>query len=116
GGQNQNQRNFAQGNGTAGNRGAQIRAGNVNASQRKLIKCFNYNTLGHIARNCTRPKHQQNFDNFKDKMLPMQAQENGAVLDEEELLFLTGDQTNNFDANVDDHPVRDLALNDDNIF
>nr|GEU43423.1 putative reverse transcriptase domain-containing protein [Tanacetum cinerariifolium] len=51
-----------------------------------------------------------------DKMLLMQAQENGAVLDEEELHFLTGEQTNNFDADVDDHPVRDLALNDDNIF
>nr|GFA80749.1 hypothetical protein [Tanacetum cinerariifolium] len=92
--QNQNQRNFAQGNGTAGNRGAQIRAGNVNASQRKLIKCFNYNTLGHIARNCTRPKHQQNFDNFKDKMLPMQAQENGAA-----------DECDAFDSDVDDEPT-----------
>nr|GEW16082.1 integrase, catalytic region, zinc finger, CCHC-type, peptidase aspartic, catalytic [Tanacetum cinerariifolium] len=53
---------------------------------------------------------------MQDKMLLMQAQENGAVLNEEELLFLTGEQTNNFDADVDDHPVRDLALNDDNIF
>nr|GEZ43920.1 retrovirus-related Pol polyprotein from transposon TNT 1-94 [Tanacetum cinerariifolium] len=52
------------------------------------------------------PKHQQNFDYFKDKMLLMQAQENGAVLDEEELLFLTGEQTNNFDAYVDDHPPK----------
>ncbi|GJV09276.1 retrovirus-related pol polyprotein from transposon TNT 1-94 [Tanacetum coccineum] len=49
-------------------------------------------------------------------MLLMQAQENGATLDEEELLFLAGEQTNNFDADVDDQPVRDLALNDDNIF
>nr|GEX18961.1 retrovirus-related Pol polyprotein from transposon TNT 1-94 [Tanacetum cinerariifolium] len=58
----------------------------------------------------------QNFDYFKDKMLLMQTQENSAVLDEEELLFLTGEQTNNFDADVDDHPVRDLTLIDDNIF
>ncbi|GJT30512.1 hypothetical protein Tco_0910787 [Tanacetum coccineum] len=34
----------------------------------------------------------QNSDYFKDKMLLMQAQENGAVLDEEELLFLAGEQ------------------------
>nr|GFC51145.1 hypothetical protein [Tanacetum cinerariifolium] len=40
------------------------------------------------------PKRQQNSDYFKDKMLLMEAQEN----------------------DVDDHPVRDLALNDDNIF
>ncbi|GKG32617.1 hypothetical protein Tco_0430127, partial [Tanacetum coccineum] len=58
----------------------------------------------------------QNSDYFKDKMLLMQAQENGAVLDEEELLFLAGEQVNTFDADVDNQPVQDLALNEDNIF
>ncbi|GJW60677.1 hypothetical protein Tco_0110012 [Tanacetum coccineum] len=67
--QNQNQRYFARGNGTAGNGGAQNRAGNANA-----------------------------------------------VLDEEELLFLAGEQGNTFDADVDNQPVQDLALNEDNIF
>nr|GEV90757.1 putative reverse transcriptase domain-containing protein [Tanacetum cinerariifolium] len=43
-----------------------------------------------------------NLDYFKDKMLLMQAQENGAVLDEEELLFLAGDHANTFDADVDE--------------
>nr|GEV31315.1 retrovirus-related Pol polyprotein from transposon TNT 1-94 [Tanacetum cinerariifolium] len=67
-------------------------------------------------------KESQLYDEFKhfkmllDKMLLMQAQKNGTVLDEEELLFLTGEQTNNFDEDVDDHPVRDLALNNDSIF
>nr|GEU82424.1 hypothetical protein [Tanacetum cinerariifolium] len=111
-----NQRNFARGNGAAGNMGAHIRAGSVNAGQGKPIKCFNCNGLEHITRNCTQPKHQQNSNYFKDKMLLMQAQENDAALDEEELLFLTREQTNNFDTDVDDHPIRDLALNDDNIF
>ncbi|GJX46812.1 retrovirus-related pol polyprotein from transposon TNT 1-94 [Tanacetum coccineum] len=108
--------NFSQGNGAAGNRGAQNRAGNANAGQGKPIKCYNCNGLGHIARNYTKPKRPQNSDYFKDKMLLMQAQENGAVLDEEELLFLAGEQTNTFDADVDNQPVRDLALNKDNIF
>ncbi|GKC63961.1 hypothetical protein Tco_1096559 [Tanacetum coccineum] len=63
---------------------------------------------GHIARNCTQPKHPMNSDYFKDKMLLMQAQENGAVLDEEELLFLVGEQPNTFDADVDNQPVRNL--------
>ncbi|GJZ64584.1 retrovirus-related pol polyprotein from transposon TNT 1-94 [Tanacetum coccineum] len=49
-------------------------------------------------------------------MLLMQTQENGAVLDEEELLFLAGEQVNTFDAGVDNQPVQDLALNEDNIF
>jgi hypothetical protein len=49
-------------------------------------------------------------------MLLMQAQENGTVLDEEGLLFLAGNNGNTFDADVDDQPVQDMALNDPNIF
>ncbi|GKD06901.1 hypothetical protein Tco_1186586, partial [Tanacetum coccineum] len=37
-------------------------------------------------------------------------------LDEEELLFLAGEQANTFDIDVDNQPVQDLALNEDNIF
>ncbi|GJU30829.1 hypothetical protein Tco_1174418 [Tanacetum coccineum] len=36
--------------------------------------------------------------------------ESGAVLDEEQLLFLTGEQVTNVDDNVDDSPEDDLAL------
>ncbi|GJS00447.1 hypothetical protein Tco_0316955, partial [Tanacetum coccineum] len=88
---NQNQMYFARGNGAAGNEGAQNRAGNANAGQGKSVKCYNCNGVRHIARNYTQPKRPQNSNYFKDKMLLMQAQENGAVLDEEELLFLAGE-------------------------
>ncbi|GJS61660.1 hypothetical protein Tco_0656444 [Tanacetum coccineum] len=41
---------------------------------------------------------------------------NGIVLDEEQLLFIAAGQTNTFDDDVDEAPVQDLALNEDNIF
>ncbi|GJY84329.1 hypothetical protein Tco_0497705 [Tanacetum coccineum] len=71
---------------------------------------------GHLARNCTQPKHPQNSDYFKNKMLLMQAQDNGVALDEEQLLFLAGGQDNAIDEDVDEQPVHDLALNVDNVF
>ncbi|GJU22036.1 retrovirus-related pol polyprotein from transposon TNT 1-94 [Tanacetum coccineum] len=49
-------------------------------------------------------------------MLLMQAQENGAVLDEEQSLFLAGEQVTNFDDDVDNSPENDLALNVDHVF
>ncbi|GJX26824.1 hypothetical protein Tco_0233120, partial [Tanacetum coccineum] len=63
-----------------------------------------------------RSKRPQNSEYFKDKMLLMQAQENGVALDEEQLLFLAGGQDNVVDEDVDEQPVQDLALNVDNVF
>nr|GEU49508.1 hypothetical protein [Tanacetum cinerariifolium] len=71
---------------------------------------------GHITRNYTQPERPQNSKDYKDKMLLMQAQENGVALDTEKLLFLAGGQDNAFDNDVDKQPVQDLALNVDNVF
>ncbi|GJX53073.1 retrovirus-related pol polyprotein from transposon TNT 1-94 [Tanacetum coccineum] len=102
--------------GAAGYGGAQNRVGNANPGQARQVKCYNYNGIGHIARNCTQPKRPQNSEYFKDKMLLMQAQENGVALDEEQLLFIAGGQDNAIDEDVDEQPVQDLALNVDNVF
>nr|GEU97378.1 retrotransposon protein, putative, Ty1-copia subclass [Tanacetum cinerariifolium] len=94
---NQGQGNNPWSGGATGYEGAQNRVGNVNPRQAGLIKCYNYNGIGHIAGNCTQPKRPQNSEYFKDKMLLMQAQENGVALDEEQLLFLAGGQDDAID-------------------
>nr|GEW63700.1 retrovirus-related Pol polyprotein from transposon TNT 1-94 [Tanacetum cinerariifolium] len=114
--QNRGQGNNARGAGAAGYGGAQNRVGNANSGQAKRIKCYNCNGIGHIARNNTQPKRPQKSEYFTDKMLLMQAQENGVILDEEQLLFIIGGQDNVVDEDVDEQPVQDLALNVDNVF
>ncbi|GKD22539.1 hypothetical protein Tco_1224242 [Tanacetum coccineum] len=86
-------------------RGAQNRVGNANPGQARQVKCYNYNGIGHIARNYTQPKRPQNSEYFKDKMLLMQAQENGVALDEEQLLFLAADDCDAFDSDIDEAPM-----------
>nr|GFB63474.1 hypothetical protein [Tanacetum cinerariifolium] len=109
------------GRSAAGYEGAQNKVRNVNPGQARPgqprpIKCYNYNGAGHITRNCTQPKRPQNSKYYKDKMLLMQAQENGVALDEEQLFFLVGGQDNAFDDDVDEQLVQDLALSVDNMF
>nr|GEV13049.1 integrase, catalytic region, zinc finger, CCHC-type, peptidase aspartic, catalytic [Tanacetum cinerariifolium] len=72
----------------------------LDSGQARQTKCYNYNGLGHIARNCTQPKRPQNSDYFKDKMLLMQAQENEVASDEDKLLFLSVGQDNAVDEDA----------------
>nr|GEV43243.1 hypothetical protein [Tanacetum cinerariifolium] len=107
---NKGQGNNARGTGAAGYGGAQKRVRNYTSGQARQIKCYNCNGIGHIARNFTQPKRPHNSEYFKDKMLLMQAQDNGVALDKEQLLFIT-DRQDNVDDDVDEQLVQELALN-----
>ncbi|GJS73029.1 retrovirus-related pol polyprotein from transposon TNT 1-94 [Tanacetum coccineum] len=63
--------------------------GNNAAGHVRFVKCYNYQGEGHMARQCTKPKRPRNSTWFKEKMLLVQAQESGQVLDEEQLAFST---------------------------
>nr|GEU95106.1 retrovirus-related Pol polyprotein from transposon TNT 1-94 [Tanacetum cinerariifolium] len=80
----------------------------INPGQARPVKCYNCNGTGHIARNCTQPKRPQNSKYYKDKMLLMQAQENGVALDDLALNvdnMFQADDCDAFDSDVDEAPT-----------
>nr|GEW87644.1 copia protein [Tanacetum cinerariifolium] len=62
--------------------------GNNAAGEARVVKCYNGQGEGHMARQCTQPKRPRNSAWFKENMLFVQTQESGQVLDEEQLAFL----------------------------
>nr|GEW49202.1 hypothetical protein [Tanacetum cinerariifolium] len=62
--------------------------GNNASRQVRVVKCYNYQGEGHIARHCTQPKRPRNKTWFKDKAMLAEAQEARQILDENQLTFL----------------------------
>nr|GEV38882.1 hypothetical protein [Tanacetum cinerariifolium] len=58
------------------------------SGKQRVIMCYNCKCEGHMSKQCTKPKRKQDAEWFKDKVLLVQAQANGQVLQEEELEFL----------------------------
>nr|GFB47340.1 hypothetical protein [Tanacetum cinerariifolium] len=63
------------------------RSGGAPGKQRVIV-CYNCKGEGHMSKQCTKPKRKRDAEWFKDKVLLVQAQANGQVLQEEELEFL----------------------------
>nr|GFC03719.1 hypothetical protein [Tanacetum cinerariifolium] len=59
------------------------------SGKQRVIVCYNCKEEGHMSKQCTKPKRKRDAEWFKDKVLLVQAQANGQVLQEEELDFLT---------------------------
>ncbi|GJU88520.1 retrovirus-related pol polyprotein from transposon TNT 1-94 [Tanacetum coccineum] len=73
----------------ARNKGNATSSGANNASgQARVVKCYNCQGEGHMARQCTQPKRPRNATWFKEKEMLAKAHESGQVLDEEQLAFL----------------------------
>ncbi|GJY33793.1 hypothetical protein Tco_0418262 [Tanacetum coccineum] len=62
--------------------------GNNAGGQARVVKCYNYQGEGNMARQCTQPKRPRNIAWFKEKAMLAKAQESGQILDEEQLEFL----------------------------
>nr|GEV76688.1 hypothetical protein [Tanacetum cinerariifolium] len=56
--------------------------------KQRVIVCYNCKGIGHMSKQYTKPKRRRDEQWFKDKVLLVQAQANGQVLQEEELEFL----------------------------
>ncbi|GJV11007.1 hypothetical protein Tco_1352548 [Tanacetum coccineum] len=63
--------------------------GNNAGGLTRVVKCYNYQGEGNMARQCTQSKRPRNAAWFKDKAMLAEAQESGQILDEEQQAFLT---------------------------
>ncbi|GKE67649.1 integrase, catalytic region, zinc finger, CCHC-type containing protein [Tanacetum coccineum] len=63
-------------------------ASGSNSGKQRMILCYNCKREGHMSRQCTKPKRKRDDSWYKEKVLLVQAQAHGQILNEEELAFL----------------------------
>ncbi|GJY41666.1 retrovirus-related pol polyprotein from transposon TNT 1-94, partial [Tanacetum coccineum] len=81
----------------------EVRTGGNNSGQQRFVKCFNCQGEGHMARKCPKPQRKKGATWFRDKVLMVEAQGSGKVLNEEELEFLA-------DPGVAEGPVTQTVI------
>nr|GEU58812.1 hypothetical protein [Tanacetum cinerariifolium] len=60
----------------------------ASSRQARVVKCYNCQGEGHMARQCTQHKQPRNAVWYKEKAMLAEANEVGQILDEEQLTFL----------------------------
>ncbi|GJU10823.1 retrovirus-related pol polyprotein from transposon TNT 1-94, partial [Tanacetum coccineum] len=63
-------------------------ASGSNSRKQRMVICYNCKGEGHMSRQCTKPKRKRDDSWFKEKVLLVQAQAHGQILNKEELAFL----------------------------
>ncbi|GJT00129.1 hypothetical protein Tco_0821298 [Tanacetum coccineum] len=62
--------------------------GNTISGQARVVKYYNFQGEGHMARQCTQPKRPRNAAWYNEKAMFTEALEAGQILDEKQLAFL----------------------------
>ncbi|GJS32683.1 retrovirus-related pol polyprotein from transposon TNT 1-94 [Tanacetum coccineum] len=88
---------------TSGTRANILGTRGNNSGQQRVVKCFNCQGEGHMARQWSKPKRKRDATWFRDKVLLVEAQGAGKALNEEELAFLA-------DPGVAEGPVTQTVI------
>ncbi|GJY34286.1 retrovirus-related pol polyprotein from transposon TNT 1-94 [Tanacetum coccineum] len=80
--------------------------GNTTSGQARVVKCYNCQGEGHMARKCTQPKLPRNAAWYKEKAMLAEAQETGQILDEEQLI----EDLDTYDSDCDDLSTAQAVL------
>ncbi|GJR41293.1 retrovirus-related pol polyprotein from transposon TNT 1-94 [Tanacetum coccineum] len=79
------------------------------ASQPRVVKCYNCQGEGHMARQCTQPKRPRNVAWFKEKLMLAGVKEASQILDEEQLAILSN-------PGIDEAPVAQQTIPQNSAF
>nr|GEY12034.1 retrovirus-related Pol polyprotein from transposon TNT 1-94 [Tanacetum cinerariifolium] len=108
------QRRHGQSFAGTGTKGNATSSEGINAlSQARVVKHYNCQGKGHMARQCIKPNRPRNSAWFKEKMLLVQAHESGQVLDEEQLAFFADPEVSDVQVTQTIIPQNDAFHTDD---